>query len=93
MQPNSDSSLARKTHNDDIKTENRKSGCEPVKVSSTNVLEEDPIHIPIPSTSSRSNSSANKSSSNAPRTEPSGIKSNQEFTVSKDGIGGMCNFY
>ena len=78
------SSILTKPTSDDVKTENRKSGCEPLKTN--NVLEEDPVLIPIPTLSSRSNSSATKKKSSTIGDNTDVSK--PEFIVNGDGIGG-----
>ena len=78
--------LVSKTTSDDTKTEHRKSGCEPLKTNI--VVEEDPVLIPIPSISSRSNSSATKTKAISQVGENSASLSKPEFIVNGEGIGG-----
>ena len=86
-----DSVAISQSKTDDIKTENRKSGCEPInKPCSTNIIDEDPLLIPIPPISARSNSSATAGSIQSTSKGYSDTKS--DLSTNKDGIGGISHY-
>ena len=75
------------------KTENRKSGCEPInKPCLTNIIDEDPLLIPIPPISARSNSSAKKTVGSFQTTSKGGSDTKSDLNTNKDGIGGISHY-
>ena len=88
-----DSVATSQSKTDDIKTENRKSGCEPInKPCSTNIIDEDPLLIPIPPISARSNSAAKKTVGSFQTTSKGGSDTKSDLNTNKDGIGGISQY-